>query len=168
VEANALRARCEAVLADVYIPQPFDLGEFADHIGKRRGRPILLLPIAMSPQSPSGMWIHGERCDAIAYEQATTPLHQNHIALHEIGHLLCGHQAGDDLDGRHLRRLFPSLDAALVHRMLARTSYSTDEEQEAEMLASLILQRSGPPSAVPAPPPSPAATQILRRLESSL
>jgi hypothetical protein len=168
VEPNALRARCEAVLADVYIPHPFDLGTFCERIGQRRGRPILLLPIAMPPQSPSGMWIRGERCDAIAYEQATTPLHQNHIALHEIGHLLCGHDAGGDLDDRHLRRLFPSLDGALVHRMLARTSYSTDEEQEAEMLASLILQRSGPPSAVPAPAPNATASQILRRLESSL
>ena len=165
-----LRARCEARLADLYIPRPFDLATFCQHLGSRRSRPILLLPMELAADSPSGLWIRGDRNDYIVYEQATTPLHQTHIALHEIGHLLCGHTSVVPPPGEHLDRLFATVDPRLVRRALSRTSYSTEDEGEAEMLASLILQRihfqAGSPA--PAPPVEPATAQILRRLESSL
>jgi hypothetical protein len=161
VNPAELRARCEARLAGLHIPDPFDLTAFCAHLADRRGRPIVLHPMELAAASPSGLWIRGEHRDYIVYEIATTPLHQTHIALHEIGHLLCGHESVENLD-----RLFPTLDPRLVRRALGRAGYSSTEEFEAELLASLILRRAS--SAAPAPPVASSTDQVLRRLESSL
>lgn len=162
----ALRERCESRLASVPIPIPFDLTAFCTDLGRTRGRPITVVLIAMDARSPSGLWLSGTTADYIVCEQATTPLHRTHIALHEIGHLLCGHQPGGPGTGAHLDRLFPHLAPSLVRSALARTSYSTDEESEAEMLASLILQRAqlGSPDAIV----DPDTAGVLSRLGSSL
>ncbi|WP_163568814.1 MAB_1171c family putative transporter [Fodinicola feengrottensis] len=146
MDPKALRKRCEERLAEVAVPRPFDLGQFCAQLGESRGRPIVLLPVAIggsAADSPSGLLIRGDQRDYIIYERDTTPVHQRHIALHEIGHLLCEHGAASQLPDEHLRRLFPTLSPELVRRVLARTSYSTDEESEAEMLASLILREGG-------------------------
>ena len=163
MDPAALRARCESRLAGLDIPHPFDLATFCAALSERRGRRIVLLPTELAADSPSGLWIRGERDDYIVYERTTTPLHQTHIALHEIGHLLCEHDS--PAAGVHIDRLFPNLDPALVRRALSRAGYSTEDETEAELLASLILRRAhlkpGPPLATP-------TEQILRRLESGL
>jgi hypothetical protein len=170
VNPAKLRARCEARLAGLFIPHPFDLTTFCAHVGSRRGRPIRLLPMELGANSPSGLWIRGEGTDFIVYEQATTPLHQTHIALHEIGHLLCDHESAVPPHGEHLGRLFPTLDPQRVRQTLSRTSYSSEDESEAEMLASLILQQTYlHPDQPPLLPSAESPTaQILRRLESGL
>lgn len=165
VNPAELRTRCEARLAGLDIPDPFDLTTFCAHVASRRCRPIVLLPTELPADSTSGLWIRGARRDYIVYESATTPLHRTHIALHEIGHVLCGHESATPHD-EHLDRLFPTLDPGLVRRALRRARYSSDEEAEAEMLASLILQRTF--VSAPARSVGPSAAQVLRRLESSL
>ena len=165
MDPAALRARCERRLADLEIQRPFDLATFCARLSERRGRRIVLLPTELPADSPSGLWIKGERHDYVVYERATTPLHQTHIALHEIGHLLCEHTSPVHDAGVQVDRLFPSLDPALVRRALGRAGYSTDEESEAELLASLILRRA---RLAVGPPPATPTEQILRRLESGL
>ncbi|MEU5087753.1 hypothetical protein [Streptomyces sp. NPDC021356] len=98
------------------------------------------------------MWLATETGDHIFFETHTTPLHQEHIILHEIAHLLFDHgsQASLAVDLTHL---FTDLSPATVRRLLGRTSYTTVQEQEAEMLASLIrtaTERQGgsPPTGV--------------------
>lgn len=91
--------------------------------------------------------------DYVFYEAQTTPLHREHIVLHELGHILFGHHSleGEETDG-----------AAPV--VLGRTNYTTRQEQEAEMLASMIRIRtanSGPRSAS-------SERGTLARLESAM
>lgn len=91
--------------------------------------------------------------DYVFYEAQTTPLHREHIVLHELGHILFGHHSleGEEADG----------GAPVV---LGRTNYTTRQEQEAEMLASMIRIRTanaGPPSAA-------RARGTLARLESAM
>lgn len=166
----ALRARCEARLSGLTIPDPFDLAEFCAQLSRGRDRPIVLLPMALSGGGLSGLWIRVETGDYVVYEESTTPLHQVHIALHEIGHLLCEHRSVAPLPADHLDRLFPTLDPDTVRRGLGRTGYSSDEESEAELLASLILQRTRVRALPPAPAQAvpPQVAEVLRRLESSL
>ncbi|MEU3714309.1 hypothetical protein [Streptomyces catenulae] len=85
-----------------------------------------------------GLWLSTETDDHIFFEARTSPLHQEHIVLHEIGHLLFDHQMLGDGDHGGIGALLPDLSPRLVQRLLARTNYSTCQEQEAEMLASLI------------------------------
>jgi hypothetical protein len=79
--------------------------------------------------------------DLICYERVTTPPHQEHIILHELGHLLCDHRASAALAAQ-VERLLPSLDPEMVRRVLGRAGYSCAEEREAELLATLIRQRA--------------------------
>jgi hypothetical protein len=163
-----LRRRCEAIIADVDIPSPFSVHEFCRLLGERRGRPIHLIPMRLPEDQPCGMWVSTRTFDAIFYEADTSPLHQEHIIGHEIGHLLCQHEAAPVLDAEASRLLLPDLDPDLVQRTLGRTSYSTVEEREAEMIASLLSREANRRSPVNTWVAPPEVADIFARLEQSL
>jgi len=79
--------------------------------------------------------------DYVFYEPETSQLHREHIILHELGHLLCEHQPTEVIDEEVIAQLFPDLNPTVVHRVLGRTTYTAVEEQEAEMVASLVRER---------------------------
>ncbi len=76
----------------------------------------------------------------VFYDAATTALHRDHIVLHEVGHMLSGHS--NLLSGEVAQTLVPDLDPGSVESVLGRSHYSDQDEQEAEMIASLILRRA--------------------------
>ena len=129
------RGRHAAMVRDLQVPVPFDLGEFVAGLERQRGRPIRLRSFSFGPGGLCGLWIGTADADYIYHEASTTPFHTTHIAVHEIAHMLLGHQhtaAWDQL-------LAPDVDHALIRLILGRSGYSTAEEREAETLASLIL-----------------------------
>ncbi|MGX6607919.1 hypothetical protein ACWKSP_38210 [Micromonosporaceae bacterium Da 78-11] len=139
---EGLRRRCERRLRGIRVPGPFDLDAFCAEVAARRGRPLHRLPVpGLSSGAPCGLWVGTDRADHVFYDPGTSPLHAEHIVLHELAHILSGHSGGDGA----LAGLFPDLDPATVSRALGRTGYSTEQEREAEMMASLIRGRSGPP-----------------------
>ena len=95
------------------------------------------------PGLPCGMWIATDTVDYIFHGRGTSPLHQQNIVLHEIGHMLCDHTGRD----AGIAAMLSSLDPAMVKRVLARDRYSTPQEKEAELAAALILERAGWPGA---------------------
>jgi hypothetical protein len=113
---------------------------FTMTVSRRRGRPIHLLPKS-APVGPCGVWLAMPSADYVFFENATSPLHREHIILHELGHLLRDHAPTEVIDDRALRLLLPTLDLDVIRRVIGRTSYSAVEEQEAEMIASLVLDR---------------------------
>ena len=167
MDLKRLRQSCEARLRGLDLPVPFDVRAFCDALGARRGRPIRLCPV-ISRAGPCGLWAAGTRVDYIFYEQATSPLHQEHIILHEASHLLCGHHPGPISEEECSRLLFPDLDAEMVRRVLGRASYSADEEREAELLASLILERVARQALPQVRPADPEVAALLDRLEAAL
>ncbi|MGW0589621.1 MAB_1171c family putative transporter [Streptosporangium sp. NPDC002607] len=136
-----LRRRCDEILSELPLPMPFDAGKLCDTVARRRSRTIRLEPMR-SRRGVMGLWVAVDGADLIFYEQVTTPPHQEHIILHELSHLLCGHDVTDLSAAEQVRLLMPNLDSGMVHRVLSRGSYSGVEEREAELLASLIMQRS--------------------------
>ena len=140
MDLRAVRRRCESTLRDVSVPSPFDVRVFATTVSVRRGRPIHLLPKS-APVGLCGVWLAMPSADYVFFENATSPLHREHIILHELGHLLRDHAPTEVIDDRALRLLLPTLDVDVVRRVMGRTSYSAVEEQEAEMIASLVLDR---------------------------
>jgi hypothetical protein len=80
--------------------------------------------------------------DYIFYERHTSGLHQEHIILHEVGHLLGSHRASTLLGSDLPQLLLPDLDPQMIGRVLSRTDYSEADELEAEVIASLILARA--------------------------
>jgi hypothetical protein len=115
-----------------------------------------------------GIWVSDVAVDYVFYQRETSPLHQLHIILHELSHIVCDHRPislGDACIGA---TLFPDLRPELIRRFLARTAYSTDEEREAEVLATLLLTRMSGESASPASLGDLQASELLDRLVSSL
>jgi hypothetical protein len=84
-----------------------------------------------------GLWLDMAGEDHIFHERHTTRPHQEHIVLHEIGHMLFGHRASDTGHG-WASAFLPDLDPEMIGSLLGRVNYSTRQEREAEMVASLI------------------------------
>jgi len=146
---SRLRRRCERRLENIAIPNPFDLDIFCAAMATHRGRPLTLRPMpGLSAGAPCGLWISVESADYVFYDPETSQLHAEHIVLHELSHMLSGHTTavnaglGGKSSSGGIGRLVPDLDPRTIDTILGRVSYTTTQEREAEMLASLIRARS--------------------------
>lgn len=141
VNTRQVRRRCQALVDGLRLPRPFSVDALVAALGAQRGRPIRLfaLPPGMVVNA-CGLWVATDTQDEIYVEEKTTAMHREHIMLHELGHILCEHESGEDVS---LARFLPDLSPELIQRLLARTSYSTLQEQEAELVASLIRTAAG-------------------------
>ncbi|MEV3992616.1 hypothetical protein AB0J57_27260 [Streptomyces sp. NPDC049837] len=145
-----LHRRCRELAEQVSLPRPFSIATFCDHIAAQRGRPLHLhaLPLEAAAAGTCGLWLATATDDHIFYERNTSTIHQEHIVLHEFGHMLFDHHpVTDQADGGHddLRAVLPDLDPRLIRRLLGRTNYSALQEREAELLASLIRTHADQP-----------------------
>lgn len=171
-------ARFAGILQDLDIPRPLDVERLCASIAERRGRPLHLLPLpetAGADAGVCGLWLGLGDADIVFYEASTSRVHQTHIILHELAHMLLDHGRlgdGDSAGSAGLAvpaGLFPGLDPAMVNRMLARgrTDYSAVEEQQAELLATLISSHV-PNRPVAERSASPRAAGVLGRLGEAL
>ncbi|MEV5321329.1 regulator component [Streptomyces sp. NPDC052687] len=145
-EYAELRRKCAAILRDLGMHRPMSLDAIRERVEELRGRPLVIreLPEQAAVAGACGLWLGTDDADYVFYEARTAPLHREHIILHEIGHVLCDHHRGVTVRDEELTdRLVGGPAPRLVERLRARTSYTTAEEQEAEMIASL-LQSAGP------------------------
>ncbi|QLH19369.1 ImmA/IrrE family metallo-endopeptidase [Streptomyces sp. Rer75] len=135
-----LRQRCLPLLNQIDFPRPFSAHALCRTIASQRGRQIHLhpLPPEASSTGACGVLLATATADHIFYESQTSHVHQEHIVLHELGHLLFNHHRVDARYTAVMGDLLPDLSDSLVTRLLGRTNYTTRQEQEAETLASLI------------------------------
>lgn len=169
MDLGELHERCVRQVRRLALRAPLDLGAVCDQVAGLRGRPLRLLPMTARPGDPTGIWIASATADYVFYEERTSRLHRDHIVLHEIGHMLFGHAGAAVLDDHTARMLLPNLDPKMVRRVLARSNYSAQDEQEAEMFASLVLAETGfavAPESMPEPPEE--LSELLRRIWSVL
>ncbi|MFJ8471221.1 ParH-like protein [Kitasatospora sp. NPDC094011] len=139
-ERRELWRRCRGVAEELRLPGPFDAERLVGELGARLGRPIELLPLPSRSCGPCGVLVSTDRAEYVGYPLDTTALHQQHIVLHELAHLLCHHRGRAetaDPGPAVPRSLLPHLSEELVRRVLGRHGYSELEEQEAELIASL-------------------------------
>ncbi|MEQ0558842.1 hypothetical protein ABJI51_07155 [Amycolatopsis sp. NEAU-NG30] len=134
-----LRRRCRRLLNELGIRPPLDVSDLCRSVGDLRGRPIRLLAHRIPVPGPFGAWIATAQADYIVYQRDTSKAHQRHIILHELGHMLAGHQ-GTVEDDSLLAQLTPDVAPASVRQTLLRTSYDSDHEREAETVATIILE----------------------------
>ena len=134
-----LHAACSAHLRRLPLPVPFDLDEFCRRISAERGRPLVVLPWESAvPAGTTGSCVpYGDR-DVIYHQPWATGLHRTQIVLHEIAHLVCSHVAHDTLSSQ-----FEMVQPEAYARMFARhDNYDDEQEREAEMLASLMMEHA--------------------------
>jgi hypothetical protein len=158
-----LRKRCEAIMGNIELPRPFSVDALCRRLTDQRGRRLHLhlLPREVAVSGICGVWLATASDDHVFYEGQTSPVHQEHIVLHEIGHILFEHNTMAEGMVDSVQTLLPDLDPARFQGLFARTDYTTRQEQEAEMFASLIRLRVDQPHD---DPPS----EVLARLESAL
>jgi len=158
-----LQHRCEARLAALRMPSTVDIGELCEYLGQLRRRPIRLVPMPLHEARSCGVWLALPDADLIAYEENTSRMHQDHIVAHELSHLICGHSNTGASGESDTLQLFPDLDPAMVRALLQRSHYSTDQEREAEVMASLLLRTLSRP-----PAGHGGHTDLTSRLEQAL
>lgn len=146
VDWHALRTRCQQrvddLLQHVGVPQPWDINEFLDRLERHRGRAIDLCAISSTAGGSSGAWRQRADHDVIAYATNTSGFHQDHIILHEIGHMISQHRGHCVLSEDEAQRIAPDLAPAAFAHLLDRSNAEA-EEHEAEMIASLIHRQVG-------------------------
>ena len=145
-ELRSLSRRCEALRAGLPVPDPFDFDEFIAALGRQRGKPLRVWEFDTGSDggSPCGLYVGTESADHIFVAPAHSELQRQQVVVHELAHMVLGHRRKDGLSADDLSRVLPglSLSADQVRAVMARTSYTTPEEVEAELLASVILQGS--------------------------
>lgn len=136
---RTLRRQCRQLLNGLDISAPLDVVELCQRLGDRRKKPIRLMSHPIPMPGPFGCWISTHKADYIFYQQETTPDHQEHIILHELGHVIAEHSS-DEHDDSLLQGLYPDLEPGAVRRALRRTAYDTEQEREAETVATIIKE----------------------------
>lgn len=115
----------------------FSFSSFRAWIENYRGRPLRLVPDKLVPQF-FGAWMEAQEDDYIFFKLDTIPLHQNHILLHEMAHMLCGHPTltlSDDVISAYQR------GDMQINSLLLRSTRTDEMEWEAETLAALIQEK---------------------------
>lgn len=151
------------------VPNPFDANALCQAVARCLGQPIVLVEVPMPVGAPSGLTLFTDAGNVIAYEQHTSRVHQDHIIAHELGHVVLGHQALALDNAELVRLLVPSLRPGLVRQVLGRSgSYSRLEEQQAEMMATLLLEEASRAEPRPASAVAPSDAELRERLRHSL
>lgn len=134
-----LRRSVKQMLRDLELEAPLDVSTLCERLAEQRGKPIRLLPYPLPAPGVFGLWVGTVKADYILYQSSTTPGHQEHIILHEIGHIISGHSSNDN-DDDLWSHMFPDLSPDLVRRAMRRDGYGPDFEYEAEMVATVIKE----------------------------
>ncbi|MBN6034172.1 hypothetical protein JYK18_04610 [Amycolatopsis sp. 195334CR] len=146
-----LRRQCRQLLRRLDIRPPLDVAELCNRAGTLRGKRIRLVAHPIPVPGPFGVWIATNNVDYILYQEETSKLHQDHIVLHELGHILAGHQSDEEDDSLlaelyptmtpdRLREQYSDIGPEAVRRALRRASFGTRQEREAETVATIILE----------------------------
>lgn len=150
---------CVAILTDLAVPRPFTMPGFRVRLEECTGREVHLVEAAMTPGTPSGIWLRTTAADYLYYEEQTSSFHQAHIVLHLSAHLLLGGPVPAVFDSR----LAPS--ERLAEMMLGEVAPSSLTEVDAEEFAYLALRPAG---RFMTPRTMTRALRLLRPLHSAL
>jgi len=142
VDWTEIRARCEPRVAVLlqHVPEPWDVNVFLDRLERFRGRDIDLCEVSWTAGESTGAWRRRRDHDVIVYPANTSSLHQDHIILHEVGHLVCEHRGRCVLSLHEAQRRAPHLAPAAFAHLLDRVAVQAEEHQ-AEAIATMLLAR---------------------------
>lgn len=136
-----LRQRCEEQLKGIDISDPYAVDDICRQLAARRGRPLHLheLPDLGGADAPCGLMFAFDTEDHIFHVAATSDRHRAQIVRHELAHLLLGHASENTSVAEALLAILPQgVEPTAVHNALARTSYDTQTEYDAELAASFL------------------------------
>lgn len=111
---------------------PFHLQAWCEAIAANRGRPVVVESVPVGSTGPAGLWMAMSDVDYIAVDAGASRALFGHVILHELAHLLLGHQGA--ASSATVRR------RTLRHLLGHSTDIVTDgrEHREAEAVAEIM------------------------------
>lgn len=111
-----------------------------DNLAAHRGRPISVVRLDLGVEGPTGAWVSTRDLDVLITSEAATPTQHEATVLHEVAHMLLGHEPdGVDEHYAHFASLVaPTLAPDLVRHVLTRHTYVSQPEHDAESLATRL------------------------------
>ena len=125
-ELKAIHRDCTRKLVDLGLNKLTAVDDIRAVASQISGRDIQLLPYRLSGSGVHGMLVRTGLTDYVVFDSDTTTMHREHIILHELSHVLCGHSAAGQTGPAEVLR---------------RENYMDHHEIEAETLASIMGQR---------------------------
>ena len=164
--SRGTRRRCQSALADLHLPPVgVDIQIVRRSLEAERGRSIELTPVAGS-RLTHGLWASTDDVEFVQYERHTTLWHQWLIVCHEFAHMMLGHDADAALSVEDRAVLVPDLPDVDVNFILRREVYDTGQEQEAEYLATMLMQKIDKVAALPDVAGRADAAAVARLMQS--
>lgn len=145
---------CRRLLRELGIRPPLEVSQLCERVAQHRGRAIRRVACDIPAGGPFGAWLSGARTDYILFQQSTSPVHQDHIVLHELAHILARDLGASAEDAARAEKTAiaaperwtgsvggaePELDMDAVHRALRTGRYDLAHERDAETVATIIL-----------------------------
>ena len=100
---------------------------------RRRGLRIVELADLGDHDGLCAVWLMKDNEDLILHAHTDSALHRQQFVLHELAHMMLGHDFDEDLDGPDF--LLPDIPPQTRRRLLRRQDLDTPEEILAETLA---------------------------------
>ena len=174
MRSRLIRRRCTAMVRALNLPPDADVDRICTHVAEHLGSPIRALPMSLGGVV-SGMTISSDGGYWICYETDTSPRHQLHVLMHELGHLLLGHEKDHAVTEEALTLWAPSIDAATAMRHMEigpgharHHRYDKPAEREAETMAQLLMERVAPVVPQTEAPLEGKAAQIAAQIGPAL
>lgn len=144
-----MHQQCARKLADLGLESLTTVEDIRARASELGQRDIQLVPYSLSGSGVHGLLVRTDATDYVVYDSDTTAMHREHIILHELSHVMCGHTGSSNHD---------------LAEILCRESYLDDQEVEAEMLASMMGQRVSTDNHRPIAVTNPNLRRILASL----
>jgi hypothetical protein len=139
VDAEGIRERCAARLAELGSIADASVEELCGIVARQVGHRILLYPVS----SGDGLGIVTATSTAyeISYDSTVDRHHQIAIICHELGHILHGHCPSRQRDKEVHRSIADLFYVTGLGEMLGlkRSTYTAPEDREAEVLGRMLL-----------------------------
>ena len=123
-----------------FLPATGLVDDLVGALGESRGRPLRILGTPLCGTATSGAWIPTPQADYVLYPQSASPTRREAVICHELGHVLLHHDPAlhNTLTPALLDSVAPSLSLPTTRAMLFRSSYTNQEEAEAEYVGTIL------------------------------
>lgn len=122
----------------IALPELFAMEDIVSAIEQERDTTIKVVEFPeISPEDGLfGIWLNTKFGDYVLHAPAPSELHRQQIILHELAHMILGHDLA--VGQSNASKLFPDLPESAVVRTLARGHDDNQLEREAETLADRL------------------------------
>jgi hypothetical protein len=124
-----------AAVDELALGDTFTFDELVGAVQQRRKRRLRIVELAELGEHDGlcAVWLMTEAEDLVLHAHSESALHQQQFVLHELAHMILGHNVEDDPEAPDI--LLPDIPPDTRRRLLRRQDLDTAEEIMAETLA---------------------------------